>query len=132
VVKKMAKTGKKSVLFDVSSPDAIEIVINEADRIAHGVKVIYEYSHIRGLKVTMIGPKDKINTFEYQLRSFVDNELKAILSGEREEEEDDIEIFEDEEYEDEDDEEGDEEGEDDEDDEGLDEDHPDFEEDFDG
>ena len=100
-------------------------MVKEADRIAHGIKVIYEYSHIRGLKVTMIGPKDKINTFEYQLRSFVDNELKAILSGEIDEDEDDIEIFEEEEYEDE--------GEDDEDDgEDFDEDHPDFDEDFDG
>lgn len=128
----MAKTGKKSVIFDVSSPDAIEIVVKQADRLAHGIKVGYEYSHIRGLKITMIGPKDKINTFEYQIREFMDNELKAILSGEigdeDEEDFDDVDIVEEEEEYDEDEDEDEGDGEDDE----SEEDSPDFEEDFDG
>jgi hypothetical protein len=71
----MAKSGKKSILLPIYSSDidAIEEVIEFGNHKAKtsGIRLGVEYTHDKGIKFVVSGPKDKINQFEHQVRDFL-------------------------------------------------------------
>ena len=72
----MAKSGKKTFVYEISNLDILEYVIDfaktKADRT--GLRIHIEYKHDIGLMLTVAGPNDKINVFDHVLRDYV-NEL---------------------------------------------------------
>ncbi|MHA1721009.1 MAG: hypothetical protein ACTSXK_15935 [Promethearchaeota archaeon] len=68
----MAKTGKKSLLFKPDSITTLEECIKFAQKRAKnsGIQIKISYAHDSGLNLDVIGPKDKINIFEHQMRVF--------------------------------------------------------------
>jgi len=70
----MAKSGKKSFLFDPKSVDNIEKYIHFAQKKckSSGLKIRISYTFDSGLNLNVTGPNDKINLFEHQMRAFID------------------------------------------------------------
>ena len=70
----MAKSGKKSLLFNPNSIENIEKYIKFAQKKSKssGLKIRISYRHDSGLNLNITGPKDKINLFEHQLRAFIE------------------------------------------------------------
>ena len=89
----LARSGHKVLHFEVFSIDDLEDIIDFANSKGKrsGLRVLCNYAHDQGLRISLTGPKDKINLFEHQLREFVSS-----LASEEEYDEDDIEIEEEE------------------------------------
>lgn len=70
----MAKTGKKSLFFKPNSISDIEGYIHFAKKKSKssGLQIRISYTHDSGLILNVSGPKDKINLFEHNMRSFID------------------------------------------------------------
>ena len=68
----MAKTGKKTILLNVRSVDDIENTIKFAETKAKNsnLRLNVDYTHDGGLKLTVAGPKDRINIFEHVVVNF--------------------------------------------------------------
>ncbi|RLI64359.1 MAG: hypothetical protein DRO88_07535 [Promethearchaeia archaeon] len=66
----MARTGKKTILIQVSVVDEIEDMIEYAQKRADnaGLKISVDYTHDIGLKLIVAGPRDKIQLYEHQIR----------------------------------------------------------------
>ena len=73
-IDEMAKTGKKSFLFDPKSINNIEKYIHFAQKKgkSSGLQIRISYTHDSGLNLSVSGPKDKINLFEHQMRAFIE------------------------------------------------------------
>ncbi len=69
----MAKSGKKTIIYDIKNLDILEEVIEFAKKKGEnsGLRVHIEYTHNTGLVISIAGPKDKINLFDHLLRDFV-------------------------------------------------------------
>lgn len=89
----LARSGHKVLHFEVFSIDDLEDIIDFANSKGKrsGLRVLCNYAHDQGLRISLTGPKDKINLFEHQLREFVSS-----LASEDEFDDDDLEIEEDE------------------------------------
>lgn len=73
----MARTGKKTILIHITGVDDIEDIIQYAQKRADnaGLKLTIDYTHDIGLKLTVAGPRDKIQLYEHQIRD-AQRELK--------------------------------------------------------
>ena len=74
----MAKTGKKTFVYEIQQISILEEVIDFAKKKAEnsGLRIHIEYKHDIGLMLTVAGPKDKINLIDHILREFV-NEITS-------------------------------------------------------
>lgn len=68
----MARTGKKTILLQTGSVEELEEIIEFAQNRAEiaGIRLSIDYTHDVGLKLSIAGPRDKINLYEHQLREF--------------------------------------------------------------
>lgn len=64
----MARSGKKSILLDVKTPDDIEYFINLAMKKGKGLNLNYQYRPGNGLVIEISGPRDRIMALEHLLR----------------------------------------------------------------
>lgn len=71
----MAKTGKKTFIYEIQFLDDLTEIIEYAKKRAKisGIRAHIEYKHDLGLSVSVAGPRDKINLFDHLLREFVNS-----------------------------------------------------------
>ena len=67
----MAKTGRKTIILNVHTPSDLEHIHEFIQRKSGGIRVNFSYDFKNGLRLTVAGPKDRINLFEHQLREFI-------------------------------------------------------------
>lgn len=70
----MAKSGRKTILLNITNAYDLEDTISFAEHKANssGIRMSIDYTHNSGLKLSIAGPKDKLNLFEHQLREFIE------------------------------------------------------------
>ncbi|UYP45672.1 hypothetical protein NEF87_001957 [Candidatus Lokiarchaeum ossiferum] len=70
----MAKSGRKTILLNITNAYDLEDTINFAEHKANssGIRMSVDYAHDTGLKLNIAGPKDKLNLFEHQIREFIE------------------------------------------------------------
>ena len=68
----MAKTGRKTFVYEIEHLEDLEEIIKYADFRAdvNGLRAHIEFKHDQGLFISVVGPKDKINLFDHQIRDF--------------------------------------------------------------
>ncbi|MHA1585360.1 MAG: hypothetical protein ACTSWL_08900 [Promethearchaeota archaeon] len=71
----MARSGRKTIILPIFQIEKVEDMINFATHKSEtsGLRLSIEYKHDLGIKLSIAGPKDKINLYEHQLREYLNS-----------------------------------------------------------
>ncbi|WP_457557337.1 hypothetical protein [Candidatus Harpocratesius sp.] len=80
----MARTGKKTILLQISNIDELEDIIKYAQKRADnvGLRLTIDYTHDVGLKLIVAGPRDKIQLYEHQIRDALREDEEELIRTE--------------------------------------------------